>query len=329
MANALDDNGIETPAFKLRNYLKIRYIIAVLLVFFAAFVIYYHFGVKGKTNTDAASLFGTFGDFIGGTFNPLLTFVSVFLLIGTISIQHKELALTRKELTLTRAESEKTATALNTQAIENTFFNILKLHNDISLNLNSVIGFLYKNTRDKTEYKGRDVFISILDEVKKERQYGVNENKPNVIYKNYIKIQKYHNHILGQYFINLYQALKLIDSYNDQILSPEDKKKYSSILRAQLSTKELAVLFLNCLDGVCDNGQFKNLLIKYSILEHLPIVQIDNNTFELANDIHVSGEMIQQYQHVKTIEIETKEAIYGGAFGKNNAIPADYIAPPF
>ncbi|WP_145489996.1 putative phage abortive infection protein [Yersinia rohdei] len=272
---------------------------------------------------------GTFGDFFGGTLNPILTFISVIFLISTIKIQQTELSLTRKELMQTRLEYKNTSNALNTQAIENTFFNILKLHNDISLNLNSVNGFLYENDRYKAEYKGKNVFINILNEVKRDRSHSFKENKPDVIYNNYLKIQNNHNHILGQYFINLYQALKLIDNYSDQVLSLENKKKYSSILRAQLSTKELAVLFLNCLDGVCDKGQFKNLLIKYSILEHLPIVQIDSNTFELANDINVSGEMIQQYKEKKEIESQGDEEKYGGAFGKNKAIPADYEAPPF
>lgn len=271
---------------------------------------------------------GTFGDFFGGTLNPILTFISVIFLISTIKIQQTELSLTRKELTQTRLEYKNTSDALNTQAIENTFFNILKLHNEIVINLIITNGIIYNARASLTPHKGHAVFDAILLEVKRENAHS-EHNSPPIIYSNYVKIQNDHNHILGQYFRNLYQALKLIDGYSDDVLPPEKKKKYSSILRAQLSSKELAVLFLNCLDGVCDNGQFKNLLIKYAMLEHLPIRKFNENSFLLANDIHVSGEMLQQYRKIKEIESKSDEKKYGGAFGKNKAIPADYEAPPF
>lgn len=266
---------------------------------------------------------GTFGDFFGGTLNPILTFISVIFLISTIKIQQTELSLTRKELMQTRLEYKNTSDALNTQAIENTFFNILKLHNEIVINLKTTGGIIYDTRGSLSSHKGHAVFDVILQEVKREGFHSEN-NDPSFIYSNYVKIQNNHNHILGQYFRNLYQALKLIDGYSDNVLPPEKKKKYSSILRAQLSSKELAVLFLNCLDGVCDNGQFKNLLIEYAMLEHLPITKVnDSSYFLLANDINVSGEMIQQYKEKKEIESQGDEEKYVGAFGKNKAIPAD------
>ncbi|WP_186371992.1 putative phage abortive infection protein [Yersinia alsatica] len=208
------------------------------------------------------------------------------------------------------------------------FFNILKLHNEIVINLTITSEIIYNVKESFTPHKGHAVFDAILQEVKRENSHS-EYNNPPLIYSNYVKIQNDHNHILGQYFRNLYQALKLIDGYSDDVLPPEKKKKYSSILRAQLSSKELAVLFLNCLDGVCDNGQFKNLLVKYAMLEHLPIRKINKNSFSLASDICVSGEMLQQYRKIKEIESKSDEKKYGGAFGKNKAIPADYEAPPF
>jgi hypothetical protein len=71
-----------------------------------------------------SSKLGAFGDFFGGVLNPVLTFLTFFGLIVTIVIQ-------RMELRLAREEYEKTATALNTQATENTFFNALDLHHKI------------------------------------------------------------------------------------------------------------------------------------------------------------------------------------------------------
>ncbi|VAW73737.1 hypothetical protein MNBD_GAMMA14-2378 [hydrothermal vent metagenome] len=66
---------------------------------------------------------GTFGDFIGGTLNPILSFLALIALLYTIHIQSKELKLSRRELKLsrdelqlTRTEMERTADATQQQA---------------------------------------------------------------------------------------------------------------------------------------------------------------------------------------------------------------------
>lgn len=51
---------------------------------------------------------GQFGDFLGGTLNPIFGFATVCLLLWSVFIQRKELSLTRDELS-------KSATALNNQ----------------------------------------------------------------------------------------------------------------------------------------------------------------------------------------------------------------------
>ncbi|MFI8749603.1 putative phage abortive infection protein [Vreelandella lionensis] len=63
------------------------------------------------------------------------------------------------------------------------------------------------------------------------------------IRENYKFFQDSENHIVGHYFRGLYQILKFID-YSD--LTKEEKESYSRILRAQLSTDELALLYFNC-----------------------------------------------------------------------------------
>ncbi|MGE6316471.1 hypothetical protein ACQKC1_11955 [Shewanella baltica] len=64
--------------------------------------------------------FGTFGDFLGGVLNPILGFTTVFLLIWSLKMQLKELALSNQQLALTRQELKETKeeTALSRQAME-------------------------------------------------------------------------------------------------------------------------------------------------------------------------------------------------------------------
>lgn len=274
---------------------------------------------------------GVFGDFLGGVLNPILTFFTLFGLIATIVIQ-------RQELRLARHEYEKTADALSTQAIETTFFNILDLHHKIVDNLkvdledlsyrseaekalkgitasfiNSQLGVSGSSKKSKVE--GRAVFEEILAFL------SIEAKTPDEALERYKNIQKHHNHILGHYFRNLYQALKIIDGYEENKLTYGEKRKYSGILRAQLSTKELALLFVNCLEGVSDSGQFKNLLIEFQMLEHLPIQKHENGYSLAGSKIAIASEdMLLQYKTKKNIEGNLKQ-YYGGAFGTNGGVP--------
>lgn len=278
---------------------------------------------------------GVFGDFLGGILNPILTFFTLFGLIATIVIQ-------RQELRLARHEYEKAADALSAQAIETTFFNILDLHHKIVDNLkvdleelsyrseaekalkgvaasiiNTQLGVNASFSAPKGKVEGRAVFEEILAFL------SIEAKSPEDALERYKNIQKNHNHILGHYFRNLYQALKIIDGYEENKLTSEEKRKYSSILRAQLSTKELALLFVNCLEGVSDSGQFKNLLIEFQMLEHLPIQKSKNGYSLAGSKIAIASEgMLLQYKEKKDIGVNLKK-YYGGAFGTNGGVPYD------
>jgi hypothetical protein len=52
----------------------------------------------------------------------------------------------------------------------------------------------------------------------------------------------------------------------------EDPATYTAIVRAQLSTSELQLLFYNCLGDMVDSGAFRDLVKRYRLLEHLPLV---------------------------------------------------------
>jgi hypothetical protein len=82
------------------------FIVVLLAIYFSKFN-------EGFGDNNA---FGTFGDFIGGALNPLLGFLTVWLLIKSIRFQIDELKLTRLELQETRAELSRTAEANESSA---------------------------------------------------------------------------------------------------------------------------------------------------------------------------------------------------------------------
>lgn len=319
-----------------------------------------------STDTKPSMSLGEFGDFFGGTLNPVFTFLTFLGLIITIVVQQQELKLARTEF-------RKTADTLKTQEIENTLFNILNLHhkivqdlcldisklNSIPLsnflthtrlltipNLSDIISddedhenhddhenhegleeLLLSSTTKKAGLelrnneqlliRGRDVFAAVINYLSIECG-----NDAIKTMKKFKQLQVFHNHILGHYFRNLYQALKLVESH-EKTISEKQQRRYTNLIRAQLSTNELILLLFNCLDKVVDDGQFKNLLVKYRMLEHLPLKQTDNGVLIKGFDIHVSNDMLLQYKSASKIN-ETVRKDWG-AFGKNPGIPAHLL----
>lgn len=88
--------------------------VIVLIVIFGVYI--YKFGTLSFSNSHEA--WGQFGDYIGGTANPIFGFLSFIALILTLGIQNRqlqvsaiELELSRKELEMTRIELARSATA--------------------------------------------------------------------------------------------------------------------------------------------------------------------------------------------------------------------------
>jgi len=98
---------------------------------------------------------------------------------------------------------------------------------------------------------------------------------------NYLKYYGGHQFRLGHYFRNVFHAFKLIDTTS--LLIEEDKKSYSKIVRAQLSTYELYLLFFNSISFTGKEWEFhylhnkeKCLITKYEILKNISDVNIYN-----------------------------------------------------
>lgn len=172
------------------------------------------------------------------------------------------------------------------------------------------------NRRKQAKAKGRDVFASILktlDDLSKE-----NDVDPFVIYA---EIQINHNYILGRYFRNLYQILEFIDQYASRFVNEVGSdelpgKRYADILRAQLSSDELLLLFYNCSSKLVDQGQFRELLKKYEILEHMSIRK--TSKFQLGApgfSFEITPHVEQYFEFNDDKDFETT-----GAFGKNPVI---------
>lgn len=242
---------------------------------------------------------GTFGDFFGGISNPVIGAVGFIVLTITIAMQIRQNRETIK------------------QNFESSFFNLLNLQNNIIENLN---------------FEGATARTSFTEFLKKNEKYffpkhiykfnlTIKESKAKVFYTQY---NINHNGVFGHYFRNLYRILKMI---HDSNYSEEEKKRHARILRAQLSMDELAILFLNCLPGVCDDGAFSNLLIQYQILEHLSVKKFpDTQQYQrkfIGLEYVVGGKIRVSYKEVGNYLKKDSHNYYSrvnsGAFGRNSA----------
>lgn len=75
--------------------------------FFGVLLLYFY---QFNGSLGDQEMFGQFGDFIGGTLNPFLSFLTIVLLIWSIRLQMSELALTREEMKKSTAALEESAT---------------------------------------------------------------------------------------------------------------------------------------------------------------------------------------------------------------------------
>lgn len=69
--------------------------------------IFYFLNFHGELTTDHER-WGTFGDFVGGTLNPILSFLGLIALLLTLVLQNKQLKISSRELRLSRREMSQT-----------------------------------------------------------------------------------------------------------------------------------------------------------------------------------------------------------------------------
>ena len=79
------------------------------------FVFYFINFSEGLSNDHER--WGTFGDFIGGTLNPILSFLALIALLLTVVLQSRQAEISKNELELSRKEMEATRQELARSAV--------------------------------------------------------------------------------------------------------------------------------------------------------------------------------------------------------------------
>lgn len=260
------------------NWLLVLFVGIIITIALTVIIFYvYNFG-NNKLSNDTGD-WGTFGDYIGGTLNPILAFFSFLALCYTINLQNKQLQITDEQLAQNKLALEQNAKALelNNQELKNS---------TEQLQLSAKAQLEMEKTQRIQRFEG--LFTYMANELSR-MQGNLNElSIQNILRRSGRKSYRYVEirNTLGRdakyshFCIYLYQILKLIDDQDDNVISLQDKKRYSNIIRSSLDKSSLQLCFLNnTILGVYDSDfvKYKVLLEKYRFFEHMPFQYKDKN----------------------------------------------------
>lgn len=219
-------------------------VLAVVALVLEALLYRYVFG--GQLSTER-SAWAEFGDFLGGTLGPAYALLGLLALLLTLHLQDRA--------------SREQSLALSIQRFENTFFEMVRLHHELVRALD-----LRQNGQVTTA--GRDCFKVFYE------RFGEEHSKANsalqgkgqlaIAQQAYQRFYVRHQHEIGHCFRNFYRILKFVDESDIA-----KKSDYAGILRAQMSSAELALLFYNALSP--KGEKVRPLLERYEMLEPLDV----------------------------------------------------------
>ncbi|MDA2178667.1 hypothetical protein PDN34_18900 [Bacillus cereus] len=276
---------------KKENWWIILGILTIVVAIATPFAILYKLG--WKINYKQFEQLGVVGDYFGGTTVGLFTLASIMFVIAAIVMQKKELELQRSELKLTRNEFKTGNDTAKVQQIDNAFFNMLTLHhqivNDIKVSYSRTNVWTGRQAierlKEEYEYILKQTQISIGDST---TQDTITQEMLDEVYGEFHD-NRYGNDI-GHYMRNNYRIVKFI--VNNVVDNEEEKNKitqetgrepiigdkryYFGMLRAQWSNAEFELILINSLYR--KNYKFKELILKYDVLDILEINQQNGTT---------------------------------------------------
>jgi hypothetical protein len=186
-----------------------------------------------------------------------------------LALQRQELEQTRAELRGQKEQLEAQNRTFRQQTFENTFFQLLRLHNEI------VDSLVIKAYSGHQTIRGREGIARLYRELNLVSTRRATNDKEaleeiNAVYEKFYDQNRGH---LSHYLRNLLALLEFVA--NSAIENPG---LYSNVVRAQLSTSEISLLFYTGLSDL-GNNKFKPLIERFSLLEGLVKESVADTTY--------------------------------------------------
>ncbi|MCR8866889.1 putative phage abortive infection protein [Priestia megaterium] len=235
-----------------------------------------------KVITNFIGNLGPFGDFIAGTTVPLLTFVSFLAILKTLSLQKEQMLNQQEELNASIKEMREQGKTLEIQRFESTFFNMLNLHNEI-------VRMMQDSHTSKNQYGQQNfrIIYEFLVDVHKTKHDNLSgeekttDNERERISATYKDVFPDRSVELGQYFRNLHSIMRYIDETTSENIN---KDIYVEIIKAHLSSYEIALLFYNFIGKpILEEREIEFL----KLLDNLGIIELMDYSLVIDKDLHI------------------------------------------
>jgi hypothetical protein len=145
-----------------------KYIISagfLVVVVFALYVINFYIRLDYVLSSNSA-VWGALGDYVGGILNPTLSFISIVLLIKSLTLQNDA----NQSLTDELKNSEKTE---KIRSFESLFFNMLNSQKELF----SFFSFEVNKVGNMTKFSGIEAVIEIEGQIERIRDNSGNDEK--------------------------------------------------------------------------------------------------------------------------------------------------------
>jgi hypothetical protein len=228
---------------------------------------------------------GEVGDIFGAA-NSLFSGLAMAGIIFTILLQKKELKLQREELKATRDEFVQQNSTLKLQRFENTFFQMLKLHQDNISNLYikhkdwnpEYSKFSNSKVPEKiyVEKKGKEVFryfVNVLKDLFGDFDWPegaefkpneeIIETQRNIINEHFFTFDFDNGRYLSSYFDTVTEILNFV--IHNKELKFHEQQFYLNILKAQLSEDEQFLLMYYAMSDY-PGSKIRTTVAKYNLL---------------------------------------------------------------
>jgi Putative phage abortive infection protein len=264
MTDELDSAGeISAATTHVNRLTTLAYVGFSAAIVVVGFFVYKFFGPL----SDDPGKWGQFGDYVGGVLNPTFSFLALLALLATLGLQIRELRISARELKNSADALVLQNDTLRQQTFEATFFQLLRLHNDIVASMEVLSDSL----------KGRACFAHYLKQLESLLRIEAATTNRDRFVLYYDIFYRDHQAALGHYFRLLYNIVKLVKRTEGI-----DRHFYTNLVRAQLSSAELQLLFYNCL-STWGSEKFKPLVEEFALLKTIP------------NDTVPKDELLHQY----------------------------------
>lgn len=248
------DNTTESNSKSLAIAIGVGVCALLLIILYGILLICLTWPIDSFTISNA----GVFGD----SFGVLTSLFSALAFGGvafTVLSQREEMRTQKQELALQRKEAEEGRKEIYKQGFENTFFQMLKLHNQIVMEIKKK-----RFNPDRSTYfvEGRDA----IDDLKKTLVQILKtvhpDAKPEDISMEYDRFHVLHGYQLSHYFRFLYNIFRFLSESKI-----DNKILYARLVRAQISNQELFIIYYN---AISDRGlKFKDYIVEFKLMDNL------------------------------------------------------------